>query len=143
MFKRVDFITKITYPNLTTYYFFNKEGGILLPVEIHNYNPQYSFPTPQVIISTLLNTIKATYLQTSVYLFQDKKYYCYLKIKDQNNKIFDINSNFVDSIEMAIYEQKPIMVLSEILYEQGLNITREMLNDALKSSVNPGYTFEC
>lgn len=141
MFKRIDYITKVTYPNTTTYYFFNKKESILLPIEVNNYNPQYTFPNTHTIMSTIINSLKARYLKTLIYLYQDGKYYCYLKIKKQN-KIYDINSNFIDAIELAIYEQKPILVLNKILHKQGFKVTKKMVMDALEINSSSEYIFE-
>jgi len=141
MFKRVDYITKVTYPNITTYYLFHKEESILLPVEVFNYNPQYTFPDSRIIISTILNTLNAVYTETLIYLHQDDKYYCYLKIKNEN-KTYEINANFIDAIELAVYEQKPILILSEILEQQGFKVTKNMVMNALNTNSSSGCTFE-
>lgn len=129
MYKTLKFIVKIPYQNFSTYYLFNKNEKILLPIEIDG-----KIESPS-IHDSLIRIIKGTgysIVGIKIYYHKENTFYTYLTIKNSKN-IFDININLIDGLEICKKSSTPIFINEKILRSCGIEITKDLVLKALNS----------
>jgi bifunctional DNase/RNase len=144
----IEFLTEITDKTQKTFYLFDREQKVLLPLEspLENstgvaWENQHQSRLPETrgnAISThrtlemILKAVGARILQTKIYLHQEGVYYTYLMV-EQAGRLYEVNIPCTDAVEIARRNKLPIYVTEEILKECGIAITKELLQEALNT----------
>ena len=142
----IEFLTEVADKTQKTFYLFDREQKVLLPLESPVENPtetgrenQCQSQPPRShnnTVSTyrtlemILKAVGARILQTKIYLHQEGIYYTYLMV-EQAGRLYEVNIPCTDAVEIARRNKLPIYVADEILQKQGIAITKELLQEAL------------
>ena len=116
-------------------YLFEKEEKTLLIISSPKKTLQTDFRVP-TIYNTLIRLLAATgfsLLHTTIYRFLDEVYYAYLGIGNGVQE-YEINCEVYDAVSLAQYMCTPIYTESCVLKEQGISVTKELLESALARS---------
>jgi len=136
MFEKVDFLINIINGGGNIFYFYHKARKILLPLEaalnlssrIRDSHP--SQPSTQDTFKKTLFSLKAKIKYIKIYLYQEGNYYTYLSLL-KNDSYVDINSSFIDAMELMQTFNIPVLVEKNILQECGFKVTKELIEKAL------------
>ncbi|MBN1162907.1 bifunctional nuclease family protein [Patescibacteria group bacterium] len=128
MYKALELITTITDQNRKTSYLYNKKEKILLPITQVYADIPHIYNTLYRIIKALNSDI----LCTKIYMHCNDKYYAYLTLVTPQDSV-EINICIKDALNFAEKYNIPIYIRNHILYKNGFNITREMIEKALEN----------
>lgn len=129
MYKPVDYLTKIANLELTTLYLLHKSEKVLLPIELEQ---PHDNPNIYDTFRRTILALNATVVAVKIYLHQETKFYAYLTLQHQDN-ILDVNTNIEDGIRLGEEFGATLLVEDEILAECGLQVTKEMLENAINA----------
>ncbi|HOD01252.1 MAG TPA: DUF151 domain-containing protein [bacterium] len=133
MYKPVKFITEVPYLQSSTFYLFCKPLKILLPIETGCECIQtQTVPSVYNSVRRIIEGIGAKALYLKIYLYCENVFYAYLTIKN-GKETFDINVGLKDGIKMAREMKIPIYVRDQILENNGIKITKDLVMKALKT----------
>jgi len=132
MYKPVKFIAKIPFKDSYTYYLFCLSSKTLLPVEIEKETSETSaIPSIYNSLGRILKALKCSIVRISIYHINDGILYTYLTIQ-REKFMLDLNIGFKDGMEIAKELSIPIYVKEKIIQECGIEVTKELINRALK-----------
>jgi bifunctional DNase/RNase len=136
MFEKVQYLSHIIYDNTPTHYFYHKQSKTLIPVKIENqrashlFEPHPSQPQAAETLKKLVYALGVKVESVKVYLFQDNNFYTYVTVKGKNEEI-DINTSFIDAIELAFLVNSPILFEKSVIKECGFKVSKKMIEKAL------------
>jgi bifunctional DNase/RNase len=114
--------------NSITTYLYDPQDKILLPIETtveRNNNWEY-------FVRTLMKISKLKIKQIEIYLFQDNTYYSYVTISSSKGIDYKINLTISNSIGLVLALNVPLLIKTNILYEQGIKISQDIILNSLK-----------
>lgn len=122
---------------ISTVYLINKDSKVLLPITVKSLYREGSdnikVTDPPDIFDTIrriLNSFDSKILGITIYRYSHKRYYSYLNVYKEG-KSLEINSELLDSIYLASKYKCPIYIKKEILNNNGLQINKKLIKDAL------------
>jgi len=123
---KIDAISKIDNENSYTYYFYQREFKIVLPIEY------WSSKNDEDTYIRTLNALKVTIEKISIYLYFNNQFYSYIKIKTEDGRFYDINSSISNALNIKeILPEIPMYIEFDILNSQGIKVTKELLERSL------------
>lgn len=133
MYKPVKFITNIPYKDFSTYYLFNKENKILIPIETDKNHYSKAVPTVYNSIKRLVSALGYSFLCLKIYRLDQNIFYTYLSIyrSEKLNDVMDLNIGFEDGIKISKENNIPIYINEEIIKRVGIVITKKLVEKAL------------
>lgn len=127
MYKPIKYLTTIKYKDCANHYFIHKNDRFVLLIETTNSRVKDTAD----IIRRVIYGMSGRIVGLKFYLCISGQYYAYVCIS-QNSKILDINVKPEVGMEIARVCNVPFYVEEKVLYETGLKITQEMLEEALR-----------
>lgn len=115
-----------------TLYLFSREDQTLLSVTLPKEKTpcDWRTPSPQDTLRRVLKAAGLVVTRVTIYLYLDSVYYTYISVANGNH-VFEINCEASEALSLAQLEHAPICAEKEVLKEQGIAVTRELLEQAL------------
>lgn len=120
----------------STVYLFNKEQALLLPLKVSSYvankiielgKEDKARPDIYTLIYSMVSILKAEIKCIIIHNHLADIFYSYIRLKNSEQGIFDIDSKPSDAIAVALKSHVPIFVSSEVTDKTAIKITKEML----------------
>ena len=129
MLKKIEILTSINYSFYTTVYLYDRDEKIILPADI----PGVLKSTPKMhkLLNRILSVMATDINNIQIFSHDDETFYSHV-ILEKKKKLYSVEADFAECLEIAVAENIPIMIDSATLKKQGIKITPELLKEALE-----------
>ena len=130
MLAPVSLLTTIKNECETTYYFFSKETGMLLSLEV-DIN-QVTVLNDQLLIDKVLAAYNLHVYCIEIYEYLDGTYYFYLGVKN-DSEVREINISQTEFFKILQTYNPLIYIETHVLSKCGMYLTKELLLNSLEN----------
>ena len=127
MYKSIKYLAKVENGVFYTHYLYEPLEKMVLPIETlpveHNENPNILDTLKRVV-----NSLESNLIGIKIFLYSEERYYTYLSISSQG-QILDIHTDIGNALEIAKTNNILISVENTILKENGIKVTKELLEE--------------
>ncbi len=120
-----------------TAYLFNKETKYLLPISLHKDISKELVQKNNFVEPSTFNSIKRMLTAAAlsipaviIYKYKAGKFYAYVNIRSEK-QTYDINTSLEDALCLSDCFNSDIYVKDKLLKHQGIQITKELIEQAL------------
>lgn len=135
MYKSVKYLTKIENNVFSTHYFYEPNDQIILPIDVIPINTGLITNVERVLIA-----LNSNLFGIKISLCEKDKYYTYLSIAKQK-EIVDVLVEPSIACELANADNILICVEEHILKNEGIKVTKELIEKALTGEVLSHQSF--
>ena len=129
MYKPVDLLAIITTKSGITGYMYQKTEKIILPIKV---SAKIKQPNIYDTIKRTAAAFGAKPALVKISMCENQSYYTYLTIFRGNTSL-DINIDLLDAIGISKELELPILINERILSQQGILVTKQMIESSLRT----------